>query len=93
MNGISFFKRSLLCLCTGLLVVTGGEFSSAYAKETVKVGFVGPLTGGLSSLGMGGRNSVLILPYRKEMRIPTASITTSSWCWTTKASPTWACRS
>ncbi|WP_295640829.1 hypothetical protein [uncultured Mailhella sp.] len=54
MNGISFAKRSLLCLCAGLLVVTGGEFSSACAKETVKVGFVGPLTGGLSSLGMGG---------------------------------------
>lgn len=67
MNGISFFKRSLLCLCTGLLVVTGGEFSSAYAKETVKVGFVGPLTGGLSSLGMGGRNSAdLAVQERNE---------------------------
>jgi branched-chain amino acid transport system substrate-binding protein len=27
------------------------------AKDTVKVGFIGPLTGGVSSIGLGGRNS------------------------------------
>lgn len=31
--------------------------AQSFAKETVKVGFIGPLTGGLSSLGVGGRNS------------------------------------
>jgi branched-chain amino acid transport system substrate-binding protein len=31
--------------------------SGALAKDTVKVGFIGPLTGGVSSIGLGGRNS------------------------------------
>src|SRR5256885_5797262 len=30
---------------------------SAAAKETVRIAFVGPLTGGNSSIGLGGRNS------------------------------------
>jgi branched-chain amino acid transport system substrate-binding protein len=30
---------------------------AAEAKETVKVGFIGPLTGGVSATGIGGRNS------------------------------------
>ncbi|KFE36278.1 branched-chain amino acid ABC transporter substrate-binding protein [Thioclava atlantica] len=29
----------------------------ALAKETVKLGFIGPLTGGVSNMGLGGRNS------------------------------------
>ncbi|MDR1368075.1 MAG: branched-chain amino acid ABC transporter substrate-binding protein [Candidatus Accumulibacter sp.] len=31
--------------------------SSVQAKETVRVGFIGPLTGGVSAVGIGGRNS------------------------------------
>lgn len=31
--------------------------ASAQAQDTVHVGFVGPLTGGVSSMGVGGRNS------------------------------------
>jgi branched-chain amino acid transport system substrate-binding protein len=30
---------------------------SVYAKETVKIAFIGPLTGGVSANGIGGRNS------------------------------------
>src|SRR2546427_8263208 len=30
---------------------------SAGAKETVRIAFVGPLTGGNSAIGLGGRNS------------------------------------
>src|SRR5262249_59515025 len=30
---------------------------SAEAKDNVKVGFIGPLTGGVSGNGLGGRNS------------------------------------
>ena len=30
---------------------------SAFAKDAVKVGFIGPLTGGVSVNGIGGRNS------------------------------------
>jgi branched-chain amino acid transport system substrate-binding protein len=37
----------------GLLLSTVG----ASAKDTVKVAFIGPLTGGLSANGLGGRNS------------------------------------
>lgn len=29
----------------------------ASAKDTIKVGFIGPLTGGVSNMGLGGRNS------------------------------------
>jgi branched-chain amino acid transport system substrate-binding protein len=39
----------------GLLVVLGA--SAAAAKDKVKVGFIGPLTGGTSANGLGGRNS------------------------------------
>jgi branched-chain amino acid transport system substrate-binding protein len=38
-------------LCFGALVAT------AQAKDKVKVGFIGPLTGGVSVNGLGGRNS------------------------------------
>src|SRR5262245_64969760 len=31
--------------------------ASAVAKDKVKVGFIGPLTGGVSANGIGGRNS------------------------------------
>src|SRR3989449_6656396 len=40
-----------LCAATALAPV------SASAKETVRIAFVGPLTGGNSSIGLGGRNS------------------------------------
>ncbi|MGH9809980.1 MAG: branched-chain amino acid ABC transporter substrate-binding protein, partial [Terriglobia bacterium] len=30
---------------------------TAVAKDKVKVGFIGPLTGGVSANGLGGRNS------------------------------------
>jgi branched-chain amino acid transport system substrate-binding protein len=40
-------------LCAMLAVAPG----AASAKETVRIAFVGPLTGGNSALGLGGRNS------------------------------------
>ena len=43
-----FFATALF---VGALVVT------AQAKDKVKVGFIGPLTGGVSVNGIGGRNS------------------------------------
>lgn len=33
------------------------QAGQAFAKDTVKIAFVGPLTGGVSSVGLGGRNS------------------------------------
>lgn len=44
----------------GYMAALGLAFAPALpaqAKDTVKVGFIGPLTGGLSSIGLGGRNS------------------------------------
>ena len=38
------------------LIVTGAP-ATAFAKDKVKVGFIGPLTGGVSVNGIGGRNS------------------------------------
>ncbi|MDQ2954200.1 MAG: branched-chain amino acid ABC transporter substrate-binding protein [Pseudomonadota bacterium] len=42
----------LLAACLGAVSVVGAQ-----AKDKVKVGFIGPLTGGVSVNGIGGRNS------------------------------------
>lgn len=39
------------------IALTAFGSSSAIAKDKVKVGFIGPLTGGVSANGIGGRNS------------------------------------
>lgn len=44
---------ALLTTCMGLALVA----SPVMAKEVVKIAFVGPLTGGVSNMGLGGRNS------------------------------------
>src|SRR6185437_10754987 len=38
-------------------LIFGAVTASADAKDKVKVGFIGPLTGGVSVNGLGGRNS------------------------------------
>src|ERR1700730_4868577 len=48
MNGIAPL------LAIALLAASGG---GAQAKDKVKIGFIGPLTGGTSAIGLGGRNS------------------------------------
>jgi branched-chain amino acid transport system substrate-binding protein len=40
-----------------VLILSSLMGAGAEAKETVKVGFIGPLTGGVSAIGIGGRNS------------------------------------
>src|SRR3989338_6268054 len=44
------------------LVVLGGLWrpAGAQAKKVVKLSFIGPLTGGTASNGLGGRNSFLL---------------------------------
>ena len=44
-----------LFFATALLA--GALIATAQAKDKVKVGFIGPLTGGVSVNGIGGRNS------------------------------------
>jgi branched-chain amino acid transport system substrate-binding protein len=40
-----------------ILILSSAMAVGAEAKDTVKVGFIGPLTGGVSATGIGGRNS------------------------------------
>jgi branched-chain amino acid transport system substrate-binding protein len=51
-----FGKASLSAGLIALAVVIAGP-QPADAKDKVKVGFIGPLTGGVSANGLGGRNS------------------------------------
>jgi branched-chain amino acid transport system substrate-binding protein len=53
-------RKTITVLSTGALCVSVGMTllaAPAIAKDVVKLAFVGPLTGGNSSIGLGGRNS------------------------------------
>ncbi len=43
-----------------MLIGVTGTFSGVQANQKVKIGFIGPLTGGNASMGLGGRNSFLL---------------------------------
>src|SRR5688572_11739928 len=49
-------KLRLLCL-SALLAAALGTAIPVAAKDTVRIAFIGPLTGGVSANGIGGRNS------------------------------------
>jgi len=51
----AFRTLAAALICTAVLGMTGTE--TANAKDKVKVGFIGSLTGGTSANGLGGRNS------------------------------------
>ena len=51
-NAMTAVMVTTVVAATLALATTGGE-----AKDRVKVGFIGPLTGGVSANGIGGRNS------------------------------------
>src|SRR5438093_2512086 len=53
---MSRIARQLSFIFVGALLV-GALVATAQAKDKVKVGFIGPLTGGVSANGLGGRNS------------------------------------
>ena len=46
-------KAAVVCAAVGMGLLS----MTASAKDVVKIAFVGPLTGGVSSIGLGGRNS------------------------------------
>jgi branched-chain amino acid transport system substrate-binding protein len=55
---VTITKRTFAALATAsLLPLAFGGFGAAFAKDKVKIAFVGPLTGALSPHGIGGRNS------------------------------------
>jgi branched-chain amino acid transport system substrate-binding protein len=47
----------ILAVAAAAALLAGGMTATAEAKDKVKVGFIGPLTGGVSVNGIGGRNS------------------------------------
>ncbi len=51
-------KMTVVCLLAASLAISAVSLpGTSEAKETVKVAFIGPLTGGVSANGLGGRNS------------------------------------
>lgn len=50
-------KLARFILATATLAVAAAFAPAANAKDTVKIAFIGPLTGGVSAIGIGGRNS------------------------------------
>lgn len=53
----SKFGRFFLTASALAVIATFGS-PAANAKDTVKIAYIGPLTGGVSAVGIGGRNSV-----------------------------------
>jgi branched-chain amino acid transport system substrate-binding protein len=51
---MNFKRKAMVSLMALTLAVAAG---AAAAKQTVKIVFIGPLTGGVSANGIGGRNS------------------------------------
>ncbi len=52
-NKLTVLTKALFSTCVGLALL----HTPAMAKDVVKIAFVGPLTGGNSAIGLGGRNS------------------------------------
>jgi branched-chain amino acid transport system substrate-binding protein len=52
-NKLTVLTKALFSTCVGLAIF----HTPAMAKDVVKIAFVGPLTGGNSAIGLGGRNS------------------------------------
>jgi branched-chain amino acid transport system substrate-binding protein len=52
----SFIRGKTFC-CVLFTAFASMMYQSASARDTVKIAFIGPLTGGASSTGLGGRNS------------------------------------
>ncbi|MCC9623999.1 branched-chain amino acid ABC transporter substrate-binding protein [Thalassospira sp. MA62] len=53
---MSFSRKSAASIFALAMAASLGA-TAAHAKDTVKVAFIGPLTGGVSAIGVGGRNS------------------------------------
>lgn len=55
---VTMTRRALAALAAvSVMPMAFGGFEAAFAKDKVKIAFVGPLTGPLSPHGIGGRNS------------------------------------
>jgi branched-chain amino acid transport system substrate-binding protein len=71
------FKMSLVILVIIVFSLSAAQFAGAAEKRTVKIGFIGPLTGPNAAFGLGSRNSADLAvkqtnrrgdsPYRYEL--------------------------
>jgi branched-chain amino acid transport system substrate-binding protein len=65
-------RRTSVTLCALVAALT--SFSDVSAKDTVKIAFIGPLTGGASATGLGGRNSAQLAVNQRNAN-PAATYT------------------
>jgi branched-chain amino acid transport system substrate-binding protein len=59
-------ESTLIRLLCWALAIAAPLFSPALAKDTVKLAFIGPLSGGNSAPGLGGRNSSLLAVQQRN---------------------------
>ncbi|MFG1399883.1 branched-chain amino acid ABC transporter substrate-binding protein [Roseixanthobacter pseudopolyaromaticivorans] len=63
---MSRLARALCAVGCVLFSAVAVVISTAQAKETVKIAFIGPLTGGNSAAGLGPRNSAMLAVQQKN---------------------------
>jgi len=61
-----FTKRQVLFLLSSAVLFGDWVASPATAKDTVKIAFIGPLSGGNSAPGLGGRNSAALAVQQRN---------------------------
>lgn len=59
-------KRRVLSLLSSAVLLSAWVFAPAAAKDTVKIAFIGPLSGGNSAPGLGGRNSAALAVQQRN---------------------------
>ncbi|UFW92105.1 branched-chain amino acid ABC transporter substrate-binding protein (plasmid) [Bradyrhizobium barranii] len=59
-------KRRILSVLGSAVLLSGWASVPAAAKDTVKIAFIGPLSGGNSAPGLGGRNSATLAVQQRN---------------------------
>lgn len=59
-------KRSVFSLLSGAVLLSAAGLTTASAKDVVKIAFIGPLSGGNSAPGIGGRNSATLAVQQRN---------------------------
>jgi len=59
-------KRRILSVLGSAVLLSGWASAPAAAKDTVKIAFIGPLSGGNSAPGLGGRNSATLAVQQRN---------------------------
>jgi branched-chain amino acid transport system substrate-binding protein len=59
-------RRKVLSVLSSAVLLSGWATAPASAKDTVKIAFIGPLSGGNSAPGLGGRNSATLAVQQRN---------------------------